>query len=214
MLTLTANNLVKLDRRSTALLIIDVQNDYAHKDGYFSKVAGINVDEIREIVQPIRKLINKCKEHEVFVVWVQSTRTWDNCERNRHRILPPDWGKDWLGGPEEGSWGAEILDEIKPSAGDVVIQKHRNSAFYGTDLERILRNHGTTTLLFTGIATHGCVESTLRDAFFRDFDIILVPDCCADNTSNAQESTIRNVEHHYGAIAESQLLMAKLEAGL
>jgi len=96
-----------------------------------------------------------------------------------------------------GHWkdrgGAEIVDEVKPRKGDKVICKHRNSAFYRTSLERYLRRKNISTLLLTGIATHGCVESTLRDAFFRDFDVVLVDDCCADMSEEGHDSTVRNV---------------------
>ena len=199
-----------LDVKSSALLIIDVQNDFTDLKGHFATTRGVDVRRIRRIITPLKRLIETCKEAGIFVVWLQSIRTEDDCERNRHEILAKRFMGDWLGGPRKDTWGSKIIPEISPSEGDQIIQKLRNSAFYRTDLEKILRGKGTQTLFFCGIATNVCVESSLRDAYFRDFDVILVRDCCSAPKKSAHLGTIRSVEDNYGAVIESKDLVHKI----
>jgi ureidoacrylate peracid hydrolase len=201
----------QLDPQRTALVIVDVQNDYAHKEGHLGKKMGMGVQRARKILPTIRKLIDCCKSAGAFVVWVQSVRTDQNCEKARHKISPPRFADGWLGGPKINTFGSQIIDEIKPSSpDDVVVQKWRNSAFFKTALEQILRNKGIDTLLMVGIATNVCVESTLRDAYFRDFDIVLVKDGCFAPSRREHLGTIRRVESSYGAVATSDEVMRKL----
>jgi len=204
-----------LDPRRTALLVIDVQNDYAHKDGYFGKILGSEIARIRRILNPLKHLIDACKESNIEIIWLQSVRTPNDNERVRHRILPPNFAKNpsWLGGPTKGSWGAEIIEEVRPRGqSDVVIQKTRNSAFFKTNLEDMLRSRGIDTLLFTGLATNICVESSLRDAYFRDFDAILVEDCCAAMDTRSHDSTVRTVKDAYGVVASSKQVIASMKS--
>lgn len=196
---------------NTALIIIDVQNDYVHKDGHAGKMAGKKIEKTRKILRPLRRLIDVCKRRGITVVWVRSVRTEDNCERYRHKILPPRFkDPDWLGGPRKNSWGAEIADEIKPTEEDAVFEKTRNSAFFKTDLEDFLKGKKIDLLLFAGVATNVCVESSLRDAYFCDFDVVLVDDCCAAADTAFHQGTIRTVNHTYGAVASSRQVIAKI----
>jgi ureidoacrylate peracid hydrolase len=103
-----------------------------------------------------------------------------------------------------GTWDAEIVDELKPKSGDYVIDKSRYSAFYNTNLEILLRGLGADTLLLTGVTTNMCVESTLRDAFFRDYRVVLIEDCTAAVDSPMKEATIRTVRYGFGSVASSR----------
>jgi ureidoacrylate peracid hydrolase len=200
---------LKFHPKETALLVIDVQNDYAHIDGTFGRAARSNIPKIRRIIKPMQKLVSVCRENGVVVFFIQSTRTVDNCEVNRHKILPATL-PGWLGGPRKGTWGAKIVEELEPAKGDQVMEKHRNSGFYRTRLEKALRKRNIQTLLFAGIATNGCVESTLRDAFFRDFDIILVRDCCADQSMSGHLSTLRVVQNFFGVALNSSEIIKEI----
>ena len=197
---------------SCALIIVDVQNDYAHKDGHMGKTLGDRIEERRKILKPLRRMIDVCREGGVRVIWIQSVRTPEDSERHRHRIIPPRLADDpeWLGGPRKDSWGATIVEEVKPGAADTVVQKTRNSAFYKTDLENLLKREGIDTLMFAGIATNICVESSLRDAYFRDFDVILVEDCCSAGDTESHEATKRTVGRAYGAVTSSEEAIHKI----
>ncbi|MHB8566970.1 MAG: cysteine hydrolase family protein [Nitrososphaerales archaeon] len=198
-----------LDPKTTVLLVIDMQNDYVHPNGIFGKAMGKNILKIRSIIKPLQKLILKCTLAHIRVVYIQSTRTEANCEVNRHKILPPRIS-GWLGGPKKGTWGADIIKEVRPIRGNIIVEKHRNSAFYRTSLERFLKRKNIDTILFTGIATNGCVESTLRDAFFRDFDVVLIDDCCADQSRMGHLSTLRVVRDFYGAVIDSGTVIKEI----
>ena len=97
-----------------------------------------------------------------------------------------------------GGWDFDIVDELKPQSGDLVIVKKRYSGFVRTLLDEELRRRGITHLFFTGIATNVCVESTLRDAFFLDYWPILIADAAMGSDSNLHEASVRNVERFFG----------------
>lgn len=205
-----------LNPRRTALIVTDAQNDYVHPDGRMGKHLGRGILRMRRILKPLKRLIARCKEAGVRVVWIQSVRRAGDNEKERHRIRPP-WvffrrKTDWMGGPAEGSWGAEFAREVSPGPRDIVVRKRRHSAFYKSGLERVLRGLRADTLLFTGIATYACVEASLRDAFFRDFDVVLVEDCCAASNIPMHKATLRLVRNLYGAVAPSRVIAAKLRA--
>ena len=106
------------------------------------------------------------------------------------------------------TWNTQIIEELTPHAGDVVVSKHRYSGFFETDLDAILRRHGITSLIFTGCTTSVCVESTLRDAFYRDYQCLLLTDCCAEAVGADQERTnheasLTVIEALFGWTAES-----------
>jgi ureidoacrylate peracid hydrolase len=106
-----------------------------------------------------------------------------------------------------GTWDAAIIDELKPQPGEVVIQKSRYSGFAGTPLDQLLRTRGIQYLLFMGIATNVCVESTLRDAYFQEYWPILVGDACMQaGPPFLQEATLFNVEHFFGWVTTSEAL--------
>ncbi len=203
-----------LDPRRTALIVTDVQNDYTHPKGRMGRHLGAKISRMRRILKPLRGLIARCKKRGARVVWIRSVRKAGDNEKEGHRIRPP-WvffreKTDWMGGPAEGSWGAEFAPEVMPGPRDIVVRKRRHSAFYKSDLERVLRGLKVDTLLFAGIATYACVEASLRDAFFRDFDVVLVADCCAASNLPMHKATLRLVRNLYGAVAPSKTIAAKL----
>ena len=100
----------------------------------------------------------------------------------------------------QGTWGADFY-KVAPLPDEVIVTKHRYDAFHGTDLELILRTNGVQNLLFAGVATNVCVESTLRGAYMRDFMPVLVADCCAARNTRAHEASLENVRTYFGLVA-------------
>ena len=84
---------------------------------------------------------------------------------------------------------------------ETIVTKHRYDAFYGTNLEVVLRSNKVQNLILTGVATNVCVESTMRSAYFRDFEVAVVEDCCAARNVSAHEATLENVRKHFGLVA-------------
>jgi ureidoacrylate peracid hydrolase len=110
-----------------------------------------------------------------------------------------------------GSWDYEFVDDLKPAPGDLVVPKARYSGFCGTALDNILRAHDVRNLIFAGIATNVCVESTIRDAYHREFFCLLVGDATAQSgPSFIQDATLYNVERFLGWVTTTDAVCAAL----
>lgn len=185
------------DKKHTALLVIDMQNDYTHPDGYYGR-RGIDLSMIRETIKPIRKLLDCARRNNVLVIYSQ------------HTILPgfasdsPLWlqihanaGLTSLDQTDfftlDGSWGQQIIDELKPEPGDIVLKKMRANFFVGTSLDTILRSHGIESVAVTGQVTQGCVENTVRMARDLDYYTAMVIDCVASTKKQFHDNTVANL---------------------
>ncbi|MFV2020186.1 cysteine hydrolase family protein [Micromonospora sp. LOL_023] len=174
----------KIDPTCTALLIVDMQNDFAHDDGHCAKAFGKSmVTGFQGVVAPIARLAAAARTAGVPVLYCRVAQEPDGS------LASPVWLADNLRYGFEplhcmrGTWGWEIVDELTPQPGDAVFEKTRRSAFVGTPLENLLRSRGIRGIVATGIAGTGCVESTVRDAIERDFFTIVVADCVANNNT-------------------------------
>jgi len=157
----------RIDPDKTAVLIIDMQNDFI-KTG-----APLEAPEARHCIPKLKNLLNACRLAGIPLVYVKSVFEEDEDRGRIADFWPMIRGKRALIAHTEG---AEIYDEIKPQEGDIVIEKKRYSAFYGTELDSILRDRSIDTLIIAGIATHGCCETTARDAHCRDYKVIFLSD--------------------------------------
>jgi nicotinamidase-related amidase len=152
----------------TAVIVVDMQNDFVQEGG------PIEIPRARAMVPRLNRLLDVCRAHKIPVIYIHHVirggdidagRLADHHEaiRNNQAIIA-------------GTPNVEIYDELKPQPGDLVVAKPRYSAFYGTDLEAILRSKGIDTLIISGTVTNACCESTTRDAFSRDYKVIFLSD--------------------------------------
>lgn len=187
----------------TALVVVDVQNDFCHNQGVFGK-RNFNLSYAEKAVNNILHFMNQCRQYSLPIIFVRTLHSsWTDSE-------------SWIGRMEGAarempicrpeSWGAEFY-KVKPLAGDFIVTKHRFSGFVGTDLDLVLRSKGIETLLMTGVATNVCVETTARDGFNRDYRIILVEDCCAAFSEEEHASTITNMSKYFGIVTNSEVFM-------
>jgi ureidoacrylate peracid hydrolase len=211
---------VRVDPARTALIVVDMQNAFASKGGMFDLV-GQDVSGAREVITTIKKLTEAARAAHVRIIYLTMSYAADMSDSGGPGS--PNWYKEFglaamNSNPEykgkfliRGSWDAEVVDELRPQPGDVVIQKSRYSGFRGTSLDVVLKTFGITYLIFTGIATNVCVESTVRDAFFLDYWPILVSDA-ANNVGPAftQQATLWNVEALFGWVATSEDILTAL----
>ena len=180
-----------------ALVVIDVQNDFCDDQGTFGR-QGALLGPIQAAVDSIAHLVEVARRAGVPVVWVKTHHD------------PSTNSLTWLSrgarqGEEicaTGSWGAEFF-RVKPAGDESVVVKHRYSAFVGTKLEVVLRVLARPTLLFCGVTTNVCVESTLRDAFMRDYQAVLVEDCAAAFTKPEHDGAVHNVRTYFGRVTDS-----------
>jgi len=199
---------ILVDLARAALLVVDMQNAFAHKGGYFDLV-GLDITPIQRIIEPCSKVIHAAHATGIKIIYLQMGCSQDLSDRGapdapssiKSRMLSmmkehPEWKDKFY---IYGTWGAEIIEELKPRAGDIVVKKQKHDGFIGTNLDIILRTLGAKYLFFVGAATNICVESTLRHAFSLDYFPVLVSDAVSQMGSPiTQEATILNVQSTFG----------------
>ena len=183
----------------SVLVVIDVQNDFCHDDGVFGQ-AGIELSAIQAAAENLLGFIEATRRIEVPIIFVKTHHDrWTNTPAWLTRHVRRGRGVEICA---TGSWGAEFY-RISPTPADRVIVKHRYSAFMGTSLEVVLRSLGRPTLLVTGATTNVCVETTARDAFMRDYHVVLVEDCTGAPTKEEHEGTLHNMRTYFGHVTDS-----------
>ena len=182
---------ITIDPAKTAVLVVDMQNDFGAEGGMFHR-AGIDISPIRRAVAPTAAVLRAARRVGIKVIYLKMEHREDlsdaGAEDAPHRIkhLPLAVGEPVPTPDGEGrilirdTWNTRIVDELAPEQGDIVVSKHRYSGFYQTDLDAILKTLGVTYLIVTGCTTSVCVESTVRDAMYRDYTCILLEDCTAE----------------------------------
>jgi ureidoacrylate peracid hydrolase len=172
-----------LDSGHTALVVIDMQNDFGHPDGHFAR-AGVDVSPVPAILPQVGALVDRARRAGVLVVWIKQTTlpggrsdspAW-LAFKSRHR---ENFDTAYC---LEGTWGQEFLDPLAPAGDEPVVRKFRSSAFTNTNLEAVLRGNGIETVAVCGCMTEGCVEATARDAGYHDFYVAVAEDAIASNT--------------------------------
>ncbi|MGA3297923.1 MAG: isochorismatase family cysteine hydrolase [Candidatus Bathyarchaeia archaeon] len=191
-----------VDPRKTALVIIDVQNDYAKENGRLL---------FPEMVASLKRVIDEARRIGVLVIYVQDTllpgRFSDSPAWVRHYMIPartddPETiGTDAL----DGSKGHQVIDEIKPLSNELIIKKYRSSAFVGTSLDLLLRSNGIRNFIATGLVTQGCVESTCRDAS-NEYFVVVLQDCVESNRKELHEANLKVMECRYDVVTSRQVL--------
>lgn len=204
---------IEIDLIKTAIIVVDMQNAFMSKGGYFDLI-GMDISAIQKIVEPCRKIIHVAREKGARIIYLQMGYSPDLSEAGPpgSPIFHKSGGLKFFKEHPElkdklyfyGHWGAEIIEELKPHQEDMVIKKQKYDGFIGTNLDIVLRTFGIKYLLFLGVATNVCVESTLRHAFFLDYFPILVSDAVSQKGSHVtQEATILNVQSTFGWVTDS-----------
>lgn len=188
--------LVKPDHSS--LLVIDVQNDCCHPDGAYAK-RGRDISLRQKAAHNTAAFIKEARRYNVPVIFIKLNHgKWDESpswKRRRKELGPPVC--------MEGTWGAEFY-AVQPQEGDAIVVKHRYSAFIGTELDLILRRRRITTLIVTGGGTHVCVESTVRDGFMLDYDVVVVSDCCGSTSLEEHLPALKRMARLCATVAEAK----------
>ncbi|MCX5495331.1 cysteine hydrolase [Kaistia dalseonensis] len=208
------NKKLTLDLARTAIIVIDMQNDFCHPEGWLAHI-GVDVTPARAPIAPLQALLPVLRRENVPVIWLN----WGN-RPDRLNLSPAllhvyngDGASVGLGDPlprsgahvlELGSWSAGIVDELTIEPTDIHVAKYRMSGFVDTPLDSILRNLGVTTVLFAGVNADQCVLCTLQDANFRGYDTIMLEDCSATTSPEfCMQATIYNVRQCFGFVIGS-----------
>lgn len=212
-------NAVEADPDRTAVIVVDMQNAFGSTGGMFDK-AGIDISGIQGAVAPTVAAVEAARRAGLKVVYMKMGFQPDlsdlGAEDVPNGFLFLHLGvKD--GVLERDTWGTDIVDELTPAEGDPVIYKTRFSAFYRTELDELLREWGVKHLIVTGCTTSICIESTIRDAFFRDYHCVLLEDCAAepmgqDLSRSNHDATVHLVERIFGSVSSSANFIAALDS--
>jgi ureidoacrylate peracid hydrolase len=186
-----------------ALVVIDVQNGFVSKGGSYD-LLGMDTSNYRQVIPRIRELIELCRENSIPVFYTQAVRESSGIDllTRTHKILPKSREERIMKKPicVRGTWDADIVADVAPRPGDHVVIKRRDSAFHDTEIKVWLSSLGIDTLIFSGIDTSICVETSLRDAFNLGYDVVLIADATISSNRKHYESTIDNIKDYYGLV--------------
>ncbi|MGB7444443.1 MAG: cysteine hydrolase family protein [Coleofasciculaceae cyanobacterium] len=205
---------IRLDLAKVAMLVIDMQNDFCHPEGWLAHI-GVDVTPARTPINPLNNLLPKLRKAEVPIIWLNWGNRPDllNISAATRHVYNPTGDGVGLGDPlpskgapvlMAGSWAAAVVDELEQKPEDIRVDKYRMSGFWDTPLDSILRNLGKTTLLFSGVNADQCVMVTLQDANFLGYDCILVKDCTATTSPEyCLQATLYNINQCFGFVTDS-----------
>jgi len=194
----------KIRPSHTALLVIDMQNDFCASGGLVSK-DGRDLADAQAMAKRLPALISAARMAGVLPIFVRCVYSSEG-----NVFLSDVWleqaARERKGGftrlpvCAEGSWEGDWYENIRPEPGDIIVTKHRYDAFHGTDLDLILRSRGIRTLVLAGVVTNVCVETTARAGFVRDYYIAVVEDGTAAYVRDDHEQTLRNIRRFFGVV--------------
>lgn len=219
---------IAIDTAKTAILVIDMQNDFGAKGGLMER-AAIDISMIQRAVGPTVKTVAAGRNAGLNIVYLKMAFKPDLSDMgadgspNRVRHLAFGVGRT-VSAPDgtpsriliRDTWNTDILPELTPQPGDTVLYKHRYSGFFQTDLDAILKQLGVKYLIVTGCTTSVCVESTMRDAMFRDYACVLLGDCTGEPIgydlprSNHEASLL--LMQGFGWVSDSKEFVKVIEA--
>jgi nicotinamidase-related amidase len=210
---------LRIDMRRTAVIVIDMQNDFCHSQGWLASI-GVDIAPARKPIKPLNSLLPKLRASSVPIIWLNWGNRPDklNLSPSLLHVYNSNGISTGLGdvlentpGPmpsrvlEKNAWGAAIVDELSQSEKDIHIDKFRMSGFFDTCLDSVLRNLDIKTLLFAGVNADQCVLATLMDANFLGYDCVFLEDCCATTSPNfCWDATIYNIRQCFGFTANSE----------
>jgi ureidoacrylate peracid hydrolase len=212
---------IAVDTSNTAVIVVDMENAFGAKGGMFDR-AGIDISMIQKVIVPTAKVLAAARQAGIKIIYLKMAYRDDLSDlgseespnRMRHlhimhvgdTIQAPDGSKSRI--LIRGSWSTDIVPELKPNAEDIVMYKTRFSGFYKTELDSTLKKLGKKNLIFVGCTTSICVESTIRDAFFRDYSAVLLQDCTAEPIGyglprSNHEASLLNIQALFGWVSNS-----------
>lgn len=174
-------NEIIIPTNSSALIIVDMQNDFVHPEGKLFSPNSQN------IIQPIKTLLENARQNKVKVIYTQDTHFHND------PVEFPIWGEHVV----KGSWGWQIIDELKPLDREIIIEKLRYDAFFGTPLDHILRIYNIKNLLVVGTVANICVLHTVSSARLHNYDVIVPVDAISALTETDYSFSLRQMDFLY-----------------
>ena len=219
---------MRLDARRAAVIVVDMENDFGAVGGMFHR-AGLDISGIQAAIAPTGRVLDAARRAGIPVVYLTMAFRPDLSDigpegapnRDRHLFFGVGQEVDAPDGTKSrvlvrDTWNTEIVAELRPAPEDTVVYKHRFSGFFETELDALLRSLGVKDLIFTGCTTSVCVESTVRDAMFRDYRCLLLEDCTAEPIGQGlarsnHDASLLVVETLFGWVSSSAEFIEALE---
>ena len=221
---------IAIDAAKTAVIVVDMQNDFGAEGGMFQR-AGIDISMIQAAVAPTAKVLASARKEGIKIIYLKmafkpdlsDAGASDSVNLVRHlKIMKVGTKVKSPNGADSrilirDTWNTDILAELTPKPGDTVLYKHRFSGFYQTELDSILKQMGIKYLILTGCTTSICVESTIRDAMFRDYLPVLLADCTGEPIGyglprSNHEASLLTIQVLFGWVSNSNDFIKGLEA--
>jgi ureidoacrylate peracid hydrolase len=176
-----------------------MQHDYCSAGGALAKL-GLDLSQIQQMTPRLRALLRAARADHIYVIHVRTEHhDWTSSRSWRARY----GGRVARSLCRPGTWGAEFVKGCEPRPAEPVVVKHRYSAFVNTDLDLILRSVGVRILFLTGATTNICVESTARDAFMRDYEVVVVQDCTGATEPDLYAAALKNIRYYFGKVVSA-----------
>jgi ureidoacrylate peracid hydrolase len=213
---------VIVDLARTAVVVVDMQNDFCHPQGWLASI-GVDVAPARRPIDPLRCALPSLRAAGALVVWLNWGTRPDraNLPPGVLHVYDPEGTGVGIGSAvatgspvlERDSWGAALVDELSVEPVDVLVHKHRMSGFWDTELDSILRANDIVTLVFAGVNADQCVLATLIDGACAGFDVVMATDASATTSPGfCWDSTVYNVRQCFGFTAQLADLAAAAAA--
>jgi ureidoacrylate peracid hydrolase len=204
-------DLSRIDLTTTGLLVVDMQNAFCHLNGTLSQ-DGADVSAIQQMFDPLANVVRACQFAGIPDFWSVQEHYENDATRQLHKLRPHTL-KRFRVPSLKGSWDAQIVDELQPLVNEQseVFTKNRFGCFYNTQLEKLLAIHGIDTLIVTGVDMNVCVETTIREAYMRDFDVIVLRDCVGGVHEKWAQVALEVCARYIGAVIESGDLVEMIE---
>jgi nicotinamidase-related amidase len=197
----------------TALVVVDMQNDLCDERGAFAQ-QGAHLSAYGPAIERQRALIDAARESGVLIAFIRATTLPNDLSRSPAQILFELRMKESYARPLDepfefcmpGTWGHDVVEALGWRPGDFTVDKHRSSAFVGTNLDLVLRSNAIRTVVVTGCTTEGCVDSTVRDAGFLDYYPVVPRDCVASDNQHLHEAAMVILEAYRAVVTDGDAL--------
>lgn len=196
-----------VDPATTALVVIDVQNDFCHSDGHFARYKK-DLSSIQAMLPKLVSFVNAAQDLGIWTIFVeQQTMPGGKSDSPAWLRFKCRDGKS----PEytlKGSWGAALVDGLAPRGNDIVVEKYRPDAFVYTNLDQTLRANGIESVVMLGTTTEGCVESSVRGASYHDYYVVVVSDLVGSPNPVLHDGSMRLFQARYPLATSDEILAA------
>jgi nicotinamidase-related amidase len=178
--------------KHTALIIVDAQNDFCSPGGCLDRLPSSDMKWMRSFIENTKVLLSAARQAKAMIIFTKATNYAGGLYKS-----PPDLARktEYLD-PDSplicsyGSWGDQIIDDLKPQREEIIISKHRHNSFMGTELDVLLRSNGMKTVIITGVTTERCVLATVTGAIAHDYYVVVPRDCVGSQKVDMHDAAL------------------------